>query len=319
MQEFGFELALCAHLEKRVDGVLSRQLGTSVHGSRVMDIVHVSPGPAFEQRRAITERTIPPAAIESDVGTGTARNWAACYDGYAERAEEIKEAALACGFFERERVDGQTLVRQTVRYPDWYGDLLGIENKPDLDRPGALQSQLLRDVKLGLLDRVVLATASYVTGAHENRIPDPVGIWRFDPETGERTVIREPERLPVTEPGIEIRDRSPAKADIAIATAEEIRTQRRRVAERAYGKGWRTYDLPGCARIDPDEAALPACTWAERLVDPARECGPSCPGYEPAESPAVDFEGVRAARSDWEPDPPGRTRRQSGLDRFRGE
>ncbi|MFW5973890.1 MAG: DUF5787 family protein, partial [Natrialbaceae archaeon] len=232
MREFAFELALCASLEAQRPGIVGRQLGTARHGSRVMDIVCVEPGPEFEKRRAITEVTIPPAAIESDVGLGRAAYWPAAYDGHPERGEEIREAALACGFFERERRGGRTYVRQTVRYPDWYGELVGIENKPDLGRPGALETQLLTDVKLALLDRVVLATSSYVTGAHENRIPDPVGIWRFDPDTSEREVVREPERLPVGETGIEILERGSARTEIETVTPQEIERQRCRVAER---------------------------------------------------------------------------------------
>ena len=319
VREFAFELALCAQLEAQRAGIISRQLGTAVHGSRVMDIVCVEPGPEFDERRAITAETIPPRAIESEVGVGRARYWPAVYEGHPERGEEICERAVECGFFERERCGGRTHVRQTVRYPDWYGSLLGIENKPDLSRPGALETQLLTDVKLGLLDKVVLATNSYVTGAHRNRIPDPIGIWRFDPESGDREVIREPQQLPVTEAGIEILDRRSVRATVEVVTAEEIDRQRRRVAERAYGKGWRTYELPACKRIEPDKQGLPVCPWKGRLVDPASECGTDCAGFEPAAVPAVDLDAIRQARSPWQPDPDGRQRTQSGLDQFRRE
>jgi len=316
VQEFGFELSLCARLERERSGIISRQLGASCHGSRVIDILCVTPGPDFAERRAITEQTIPPAAIESDVGVGTARFWPDAYDGHPERTEDVLDAALDCGFFEQERRRGREYVRQTVRYPDWYDRLLGVENKPDLGTPGALERQLLTDTKLALLDEVVLATESYVTGAHEHRIPDPVGIWRFDPETGEREVIREPRQLPVDEAGIELVERRSACTDIEIVSPEDIARQRRRIAERAYGKGWRTYDLPPCRQIAPDEAGLPVCPWAGGIVDPARTCGDGCGGYQPTEPPAVDLAGLRAERSAWDPSPEGRTRRQSGLDRF---
>lgn len=316
MREFAFELALCAFLEDHEESVISRQLGTAVHGRRVMDIVCVDPGPEFDERRAITAETIPPRAIESPVGVGTARHWPDVYDGHPERGEEICEHAVDCGFFERERHGSRSYVRQSVRYPDWYGTLRGIENKPDLDRPGALETQLLTDVKLGLLDEVVLATTSYVTGAHRNRIPDPVGIWRFDPETEDREVLREPQQLPVSRPGVEIIDRAGARAEVEIVTPDELERQRRRVAERAYGKGWRTYELPACGQISPDERGLPHCPWNGRLVDPATDCGPACPGHEPAETPDVDLDELRDDRSVWQADPEGRQRTQSGLDRF---
>jgi hypothetical protein len=313
--EFGFELALAAQIESG-ESVLSRQLGASVHDRRVMDLVRVEPGPEFDRRVALTAETIPPAAIESDVGPGRARYWKEAFDCHPERAERAVEQAVDSGFFERERRNGRTLVRQAERYPDWFDRIVGIENKPDLGRPGALETQLLTDVKLGLLDAVVLATASRVTGAHRNRIPDAVGIWWFDPETGERTVLREPERLPVDEPGIEICDRSGGRTDIQVASVEAKQRARVALAERAYGKGWRTYEMPACARVDPDEHGLPYCPWKGRLVRPATECGPACDGHDPADPPEVDLDSLRAASTPWDPDPDGRTRQQADLGQF---
>ena len=316
MREFGFELSLCARLERERDALVARQLGTGVHGRRVMDVVLVEPGPAFAARAAITPETVPPAAIESTVGPGRARFWKEAFDCHPERAREAVEAAVERGFFERGRRGGRTYVRQTARYPeDWFGELVGVENKPDLDRPGALETQLLTDVRLALLDRVVLATASHVTGAHLNRIPDAVGVWEFDPETGSREVVREPDSLAVEEPGIEVLDRGQARTDVRVASADAKARVRRRVAERAYGKGWRPA-LPACARVDPDGDGLPYCPWKERVVDPGRDCGPDCGGHEPADPPEVDREGLRAARTRWEPDPAGRQRHQSRLDRY---
>ena len=316
MREFGFELSLCARLERERDALVARQLGTGVHGRRVMDVVLVEPGPAFAARAAITPETVPPAAIESTVGPGRARFWKDAFDCHPERAREAVEAAVEHGFFERERRGGRTYVRQTARYPeDWFGELVGVENKPDLDRPGALETQLLTDVRLALLDRVVLATASHVTGAHLNRIPDAVGVWEFDPETGSREVVREPDSLAVEEPGIEVLDRGQARTDVRVASANAKTRVRRRVAERAYGKGWRPA-LPACARVDPDGDGLPYCPWKERVVDPGRDCGPDCGGHEPTDPPEADREGLRAARTPWEPDPAGRQRRQSRLDRY---
>jgi hypothetical protein len=314
VQEFAFELALSAHLEQQREAVLSRQLGTSVHGRRVMDIVCVEPGPAFAERADITAETIPPPAIESAVGPGQARRPRDAFDCHPERVDGIVERAVDCGFFERVRDGHVTKVRQTTRYPEaWFDRLVGIENKPDLDRPGALETQLLTDVALGLLDAVVLATASHVTGAHRNRIPNAVGIWRFDPETGEREVLREPE--PLSDAGVEILDRKSGHTAIDLVGVDELARARRRVAERAYGKGWRTYDLPACARVDPDRG-LPHCPWKERVVRPATECGPACGGHEPADPPDLDRDALRASETPWEPDPEGRTRRQTGLDRY---
>jgi hypothetical protein len=323
VREFPFELSLCAHLESTEDAVVGRQLGAAVDGTRVIDVALVYPGPAFAERTAITAETIPPAAIEADVGVGEARPLRKAFPGTSRRwARGVAEAAVDAGFFVLERRGGREYVRQTTRYPDWVDRIVGVENKPDLERPGDLELQLRKDVSLGLFDEAVLATASHVTGAHLNRIPEEVGVWRFDPETGERRVVREPTPLDAGGPGVEVLDTFPARTDVRPATADEKARQRRRLAERAYGKGWRVSaeSFPDCARCVAGErfgaGALPECTWKGRLVDPARECGSSCPGHEPADPPEADVRGERARNSPWEPDPAGRARRQAGLDRF---
>jgi hypothetical protein len=319
VREFAFELSLCAHLERAREAVVSRQLGAHVHDRRVIDTVLVAPGPGFETRAAITPETIPGPAIESDVGPGRARFVGDAFDCRPERAQAVVEQAVEIGFFDRERRDGRTYVRQAARYPDdWVGKLVGIENKPDLGRPGALETQLLTDVHLALLDEVVLATASHVTGAHLNRIPEAVGVWEFDPATGERTVVREPSPLPTEGWGVEIRERQPGRTAIETVTPAEKARARRRLAERAYGKGWRTYDLPACARVDPDDDGLPRCPWKGRVVRPATDCGPACGGHEPADPPEAPTDELRAGRTPWEPDPEGQSRRQVGLDRYGG-
>lgn len=321
MQEFAFELALAARLEAEREAIVSRQLGTSVRGRRIMDLVVVERGPTFAERAAITPERIPAHAIESDVGTGRARYWKDAFDVHPNHAESVVERAVDLGFFERERRRGRTYIRQTARYPeDWFGSLVGIENKPDLARPGDLQAQLRKDVSLGLLDAVVLATESYVTGAHLNRIPDEVGVWRFDPESGEREVLREPTPLAADGPGVDIVEERSARTDIEVVSAAEKARYRRRVAERAYGKGWRTYDMPACSEAEADErfgtACLPFCRWKDRLVDSASECGPDCGGFEAGDAPEIDLVAERARRQPWKADPPSRKRRQSGLDRF---
>jgi hypothetical protein len=315
--EFAFELALCAHVERTREAVVSRQLGAHVHGRRIVDTVVVTPGPGFEERAAITAETIPAPAIEGDAGPGRARPLREAVDCHPDRAPGVVDRAVDVGFFERDRTGGRAAVRQTARYPgDWFDRILGVENKPDLDRPGDLETQLLTDVHLALVDAVVLATASHVTGAHLNRIPDPVGVWEFDPETGRREVVREPDPLPSGEYGVEIRERRPARTTVEVVTPEEKARARRRLAERAYGKGWRTHDVPACRRVDPDADGLPYCPWKGRVVRAATDCGPGCGGHDPADPPAVDADGLRADRTPWEPDPDGRERRQAGLDRY---
>ncbi|PSP74971.1 hypothetical protein BRC86_04275 [Halobacteriales archaeon QS_3_64_16] len=321
MREFGFEVALCAWLERHSSGIPSRQLGASSRGNRVIDIAAIEPGPDFEDRTAISSRTIPDRAIRSSVGVGRWRHWKEAFASDSEWVREACEAAIGMGFFERTRRGGREYVRQTARYPaEWFGSIIGIENKPDLSSPGDLDRQLRIDVSLGLFDEVILATETYVTRAHLNRLPAEVGVWRFDPESANREVIREPTPLDPTEYGVEVSERAPGRTDIEIVPPVRKARLRRRLAERAYGKGWRTYAFPACAQVEARESAgtasLPYCQWKNRVVHPATECGSDCPGHEPAESPVVDSETERERRTPWVREPDGRARRQVGLDRF---
>ncbi|WP_440763297.1 DUF5787 family protein [Natronorubrum sp. DTA7] len=339
MSEFAFELELCAHLESRREGILARQLGASVAdpGGRILDVVCVEPGPAFDDRVALSSAAVPDAAIEADVGTGRARYWKDAFDCHPDRARRAVDRACEIGFFERERRKGREYVRQVARYPDWYSRIVGIENKPDLGRPGDLEAQLRTDVSLAVVDEIVLATESYVTRAHLNRIPEAVGVWRVHREgTGDGSgdvdgdgleieVIREPEPLGVEEPGIEPLESHPGRTDIAVVSTDAKARKRRRIAERAYGKGWRTYEFPTCGAYHPDDssgATLPYCAWKGRVVDAGSECGASCGGYdpmsdsEPESYSEVDLEAERDRRTPWVADPDGRRRRQSGLDQF---
>jgi hypothetical protein len=315
--EYAFELALCAHLERTREWVLGRQIGASVAdpGARIVDVCAVVPSPEFDRRAAITSETIPPRAVESDVGPGRAVDPTTAFDCSPARARSLADRAVEVGFFEAEHHGSRRHVRATTRYPDWIGGLVGIENKPDLGRPGDLTRQLRRDVSLGLFDRSILATESYVTGAHLNRIPDEVGVWRFTDD--DLTVVREPTPLDPTTPGIERLTTHSLRTDVAVVDPEAKARKCRAIAERAYGKGWRPREYPGCASMCPTDDGRPHCTAFGRTVDPGSDCGESCPAFEAADPPTVDREGLRDARTPWVADPEGVTRRQSGLDRFR--
>lgn len=320
MEEFRFELALCSFLETTGDAIVARQLGGAVvePGRRIVDVVLIEPGDGFDERAKLSPETIPSRAIESDVGPGEAVPRRDALGG-GDYARATVDAAVEADYFQVERRDGREWVRATARYPDdWYGRVIAIENKPDLGLPGDLQRQLTHDVTLGLFDEVVLATATYVTRAHLNRIPDPVGVWRFDPDTGDRTVVREPSPLSVDEPGLEAGDRRSLRTDVEIVDPEEKRRRRRRVAERAYGKGWRPApeSYPACAHAGTTGDCRPYCARFDRVVDPGTECGKGCRAFSSSERPEVDVDAARAERSPWIADPPGAGRRQAGLDRF---
>jgi hypothetical protein len=318
VREFGFEMRLCAHIEG--EGILARQLGAGVGGpNRVMDVVRVEPGPEFDERVALSPSTIPPAAVEADVGL-TWRPLTDAFDAPAEHARAVAERAADAGFLELDRRGGRDVVRQVARYPDWAGRLVGIENKPDIAE-STLPPQLRRDVALGLFDAVVVATATHVTRAHLNRLPEAVGVWRFHPEAGRVEVVREAARLDPASPGFQILDERPGRTEVRPVTVAEKDRQRRRIAERAYGKGWRA-SFPACARVECHAeagATLPHCPWKGRLVDPGADCGPDCGGHDPADPPAVDGDTERERATPWVADPAGRARRQAGLDAFRDD
>jgi hypothetical protein len=343
--EYAFELALCAHLERTREWVLGRQLGASAAdpGARVVDVCAVVPGPAFDRRAAITSETIPPRAVESEVGPGRAVDPADAFDCSPDHARSVADRAVEVGYFEADHRGSRQHVRATTRYPDWIGGLVGIENKPDLGRPGDLERQLRRDAALGLFDRVVLATESYVTGAHLNRIPEAVGVWRFReaseasrgdgegrspsgnrPQAGDGDavgdaieVVRESTPLDPASPGIEPLADRPLRTDVAVVSPEAKARKRRAIAERAYGKGWRPREYPACASMCPTDDGRPYCAAFGRVVDPASDCGESCPAFEAADAPTVDREALRDARTPWVAAPEGVARRQAGLDRFR--
>ena len=327
--EFRFELALCAALESP-DRVIARQLGAGITnpGGRIVDICVLRPGPEFDRRTRISPERIPDTAIEASVGPGEAVPVADAFDLSPDRAAAVVERAADAGYLESERRDGRPVVRATARYPEnWIGSLTAIENKPDLGTPGNLRAQLRYDVALGLFDEVVLATASYVTRAHLNRIPDAVGVWRFDPDTGDREVVRESTPLDPATPGVEIREERSLRTDVALANPDAKARKRRRIAERTYGKGWRP-PLPNCVHAATTSDGRPRCERFDCLVNPGRDCGSGCSAFEPtspsepsasvAEKDSLrgERERLRDERTAWVADPGGGPRRQSGLSRF---
>jgi len=319
-EEFAFELALCSHLETATEWVISRQLGAAVvhPGRRIIDICGVIPGSSFDTRSMITDERIPERAIAGPAGVGTSVRRSDAIDGSPQTTEAAIEQALAADFFTIEHQNGQEHIRQTTRYPTgWFDQIIGIENKPDLKRPGELTRQLQVDISLGLFDAVILATKTHVTRAHLNRIPDAVGVWQFDPDTADRTIIKQSTKLATGTPGIELGSDQSDHTEIHPVSSEKKARARRRVAERAYGKGWRNYPLPSCAHAETQPDGRPYCAEFNCVINPAQSCDTECPAYTHAEPPRCNSDGLRDERSPWHSDPPGVRHRQSGLDRFR--
>ena len=94
MREYAFELALCATREPETEGLLARQLGASCHGTRVLDVVEVEPGPRFEERISLCPGTVPAPVLESDIGPGTARDPREALDVHPDRLEDVVDAAV---------------------------------------------------------------------------------------------------------------------------------------------------------------------------------------------------------------------------------
>jgi hypothetical protein len=319
-EEFAFELALCSHLETTTEWVISRQLGAAVvhPGRRIIDICGVIPGSSFDTRSMITDERIPERAIAGPAGVGTSVRRSDAIDGSPQTTEAAIEQALAADFFTIEHQNGQEHIRQTTRYPTgWFDQIIAIENKPDLKRPGELTRQLQVDISLGLFDAVILATKTHVTRAHLNRIPDAVGVWQFDPDTADRTIIKQSTKLATGTPGIELGSDQSDHTEIHPVSSEKKARARRRVAERAYGKGWRNYPLPSCAHAETQPDGRPYCAEFNCVINPAQSCDTECPAYTHAEPPRCNSDGLRDERSPWHSDPPGVRHRQSGLDRFR--
>ena len=131
---------------------------------------------------------------------------------------------------------------------------------------------------------------------------------RATPTSGDREVVREPTSFDPTDPGVEPVAEHALQTDIELVSPEQKARKRRRIAEKAYGKGWRPESYPACGNACGADAGLPFCEHFDRVVD--------CPAHDPADPPTADTERLRAERTRWVADPPGVARRQSGLDRW---
>jgi hypothetical protein len=318
--EFRFELRVCQWAERHwspasVGGdhaheddasaqsaaLVTRQIGT---GRRRWDTVVVECDPTALERRA----DFGAAELDSDllyVVRSAPAEWAWYRDalpdpGYPWRyVREAVHRAADRGILERRRRGNRIEIRRNWRYPDWVRRVVAIENKPDLDASAArrLQGQIERDVALGLADEVWVATAdtgASVEPALLEDLPVEAGILTVDDDSA--SVAWYPTSLAVDEPGTKITerpdggDRDASAARFEYVDSDWKREKRLELAERAYGRGWRSYVdtmRSDCRhfRLDDESAGFfPHCVAKERSQT-AAECSSSCPAFEP-EPPA---------------------------------
>ncbi|MFO7833963.1 MAG: DUF5787 family protein, partial [Halohasta sp.] len=251
--EFVYELQVCrwAELAWPPDGepstfLVARQLGTK---RRRWDTVVVeTTSEALAARRQFGDRELDSDLLH--IVRHAPAVWAFYRDalphpGYPWRyVRAAIHRADDRGIVDTRRDGNKIQIRRIAPYPDWVDRLIAIENKPDLDASAARQlaGQLQHDVDAGLADEVWVATAATgrrVEPALLESLPVEAGILTTDFEDGvdaaSAAVEWYPTRLSAADDDVDRGDR------------------RLELAERAYGRGWRTYDRtmrPDCRHFE---------------------------------------------------------------------
>ena len=321
--EFGYELLVCRYAELAWypgadprPAIVSRQLGTR---ERRWDTVVIEVDPAaFAARRQFGERTIDSDLLH--VVRHAPADWAWYRDalpdpGYPWRyVRQAVHRAADRDLIATRRQGNRIELRRIRPYPDWVERIVAIENKPDLDRSAAdaLADQLAHDVDAGLADEVWLATESTggrVEPALLRSMPVEAGILTTRFEEGTTGSVAANAEASTANAEASTTDAEASTANDGAVTVNsdaatvewlpsdlvsngdddrdpETVTRRLEIAERAYGKGWRSYHdtmRPDCQHFELRRAGrglVPHCAAKGRLPT-ARECAGSCPSFAP--------------------------------------
>jgi hypothetical protein len=200
------------------------------------------------------------------------------------------------GVIETRRRGNRIQLRRLAPYPDWLRRIVAIENKPDLDAAAAraLADQLRFDVETGLADEVWVATATTsdrVEPALLEDLPIDVGILAFDVDAAEGDLSGsdgDTSGSLLAGDGVDASvEWYPSEVTPPVAERDDARRDRRlELAERAYGRGWRSYHRtmrPDCRHFElrrVGRGLVPYCA-AKGRSQTAAECAGSCPEFEP--------------------------------------
>jgi len=297
--EFGFELRVCAWAEAHWEPAASdsrvlvaRQLGTQ---RRRWDTVVVEADPAgLRERAAFGARELDPelrSLAERAPAEWTYYRDALPDPGYPWRyVREAIHRASARGVLDERKRGNRIEIRRIAPYPEWVRRVVAVENKPDLDASAAraLSDQLERDVALSLADEVWVATEADATSALVAEMPVSAGVLTVA-EDADVSVAWHPRSLDPDGTGVRVTEHGDPTTFEYVSPAEKRET-RARIAERAYGRGWRSYVetmRADCRTFDlargPD-GYVPYC-HAKGREQTAAECSGSCASFAP-EPPA---------------------------------
>lgn len=289
--EFTFELLVCRWAElawppeddRNAAVLVARQLGTR---RRRWDTVVVEADPdGFRERR----RRFGDEELDSDL-LHLVRNAPADWEWYRDALPQpgypwryVREAihrADERGVLETRRNGNRIEIRRVAPYPDWLRRVVAVENKPDLDASAAraLSDQLEHDVETALADEVWVATGATgaaVEPALLEDVPVEVGILAFDFADGVSPSVGRIEWYP-----------SALSPDETAGRGAERAERRLELAERAFGRGWRSYHStmrPDCRhyRLGRAGAALVPECGAKSRRQTAAECSGNCPEFSP--------------------------------------